>query len=464
LVSSSSKHDPRLEFPPMPTSRPPSFTLALAAGTMFAAAGSSALSQDQQRQLERAIRPSESTNLAPGVDTSLSVMERTQLDIGGSLAYTSVWLDDARDNSRRLVNPELILYARGNIDGAHGFFARARATYRAYSEGDSFDARGDSFAEPVFDRYWYEFDLRRARKAYQAQDMEGNFNAKIGRFFLDWGTGLALSETLYALRPTIEFSKQFRIEGLVSITPDHTTDFDASRLAFDRKTRRAYFGLLANYTFATGDEVFAHVLRMEDRNDSQQARLGFLNPVDFERNATYVGIGGRGQWGDNWLYMTEVVGQFGTSASDPLAGPQTDEDLRAWAGRFQVTYALRDQNLSRLQAEVLVASGDGDRSVSTDTVGGNAPGTTDTAFNALGFAIQLGADAISSFKYNTRGGIDEFTTDDRYLGSELNAYANWRITSDLAATVRYGIFLPGDAIAGSKAARHFLLLGVTLSF
>jgi hypothetical protein len=67
-------------------------------------------------------------------------------------------------------------------------------------------------------------------------------------------------------------------------------------------------------------------------------------------------------------------------------------------------------------------------------------------------------------KMDPDGPIDEPTSDDRYLGFETDLYANYRVTSDLALTLRYGVFFPGTAISDNSEIRQFILLGVTLSF
>jgi hypothetical protein len=45
----------------------------------------------------------------------------------------------------------------------------------------------------------------------------------------------------------------------------------------------------------------------------------------------------------------------------------------------------------------------------------------------------------------------------------MDTFANWRITSDLALTVRYGVFFPGSTFS-DQTTRTFLLTGVTYSF
>ena len=183
--------------------------------------------------------------------------------------------------------------------------------------------------------------------------------------------------------------------------------------------------------------------------------------------------------------------------SDPLRGLQVPEDISAYAARAQLTYQFRDANLSRIQVEGLLASGDPDRLLTSDTVGGNLAGTDDRAFNSLGFAntglafgpslsnlmslrvgastfpmralsglerLQIGGDVLVFGKLDRRGPIDEPTLERRYLGVETDLFLNYRVTSDLAVNVRYGVFFPGAAIDGDHDARHFVLFSATLSF
>ena len=45
----------------------------------------------------------------------------------------------------------------------------------------------------------------------------------------------------------------------------------------------------------------------------------------------------------------------------------------------------------------------------------------------------------------------------------MDYYTNWRITSDLAWTARFGVFFPGSAFE-DQTTRTFLLTGLTWSF
>jgi hypothetical protein len=164
-----------------------------------------------------------------------------------------------------------------------------------------------------------------------------------------------------------------------------------------------------------------------------------------------------------------------------------------------------------LSLEGIAASGDTDRTNTTNTYGGNKPGTRDHAFNAWGllntglaFApsvsnlvavraggstfpfpnsalfkrFQVGTDVFAFFKFRQTAPIDEVTTDDSYLGWEPDVYINWQVTSDVTVAFRYGVFFPGSAILdeddspiGGEAVvgandhpRNFLYLGVTFAF
>ncbi|CAN5752448.1 hypothetical protein BH11PLA1_BH11PLA1_08000 [soil metagenome] len=477
---------------------------ALAAAACAGGLVSSARAQpsgDDQRRLERALRTSQGndSDYRLRVDTSLSLAERTQLDYGGYLSFTALFANTSADDSVRLLQPEAVVYGRASIDGVHQFFGRARFTYRTFSDGDSFDGRGDRFLEPFLDRYYYEFDLRRAFAAYQGTDSDFNFNVRVGRQFVDYAEGLVLSETLYAVTPTLEFTRQIRLEGLAGITPDHTIDFDTSRWNFDERTRRGYFGGRLVYTLPEAQEVYGYILRMVDytNQDTLRAPLTPVGIVKLAYDATYYGLGTRGGLGSNFVYALEGVYEAGRAWSDPLSGPQTREDVQAGAGKALLAYLPRDENATRFEAEFLIATGDADRRNASATAGASQSGTDDHQFNALGYAntglafapslsnllslrlgastfplhnteafegLQVGIDGFIFNKLRRQGPVDDFSTDRRFLGGEVDVFANWRVTSDLSLTGRYGVFFPSAGIAGGKSARHFLLFGVTIGF
>lgn len=458
----------------------------------------SASAQVDERQLERIVRQIEETS-RPRVDPRLSLTERSLVEVGGYAGFAAIYLTDSTNNSRRLYQPEVTLFSRAIIDGGHTFFARARFQYRDYSEGDSFDGRGDRWREPFFERWWYEFDLASLMAGESGMEPRGNINVRVGRQFVDWGLGLALSEQLYAIRPNFSWER-VSLEGLFGETPDDESiiDFDASRRGYNRDTKRRFYGGLLRYTAADDNQFYGFVLHMEDRNGTSRPRAP-IGAVDFEYNATYFGVGADGAFTPQLRYNAEFVYQIGDSRSDPLRslGNQTKEDIRAWALSARLSYFFRGDHRPFVYFETIAASGDDDRLVTTDTVGGNQPGTNDTAFNSLGFAntglafapalsnilmfrtggaffpfpqegifrdLQLGADFILHNKLDADAPIEERTSNNMFLGFETDLILNWRITHDLSIVGRYGIFFPGDAIETTSSTRQFIYGGITVSF
>ena len=79
--------------------------------------------------------------------------------------------------------------------------------------------------------------------------------------------------------------------------------------------------------------------------------------------------------------------------------------------------------------------------------------------------LLVGADAFVYHKQKSAGAIsDSLSTEpSSYVGSAVDFYANWRMSTDLAWTVRYGVFMPGDAF-DDKTDRQQFFTGVTLNF
>ncbi|MBC7834435.1 MAG: alginate export family protein [Phycisphaerales bacterium] len=458
------------------------------------------LAQPDERRLERAVRQAEPDSAAMVARRTLSFTEQAYAEAGGYFTFTALHLNDSRANSRRMLQYDTTVFTRASFD-VHTVFARARARYRDFSPGDSFDDRGDQWAEPVFDRYWYDLNWGGASQPDENGRGGVDLNLRVGRQFVDWGAGLALSEQLYAARPTLVIDNHWLIDGLIGITPsdEAIVDFDASREEFDSDTRRGFFGGMLKYRTESGHEVYGYGLYMEDYNTDSAARFGVLTSVDFNYESAYLGVGSNGSIGADWLYLAEMVFQTGESTSDPLrtSGGQTKEDISAMAARAQLSYQFRDKNFSVAQIETLFATGDGDRQLTSETVGGNLTGTNDEAYNSLGFTntglafapslsnimslrlgastfplrdnrdfsrLQIGGDFFVLGKLNDDGPIDEPTRDEAFLGVETDLFMNYRITSDLAFNLRYGAFFPGSAILGERDVRHFVLFAVTLSF
>ena len=489
----------------------PTRVLAVVAGSAvsWAALAPTALAQNAapvtrtQRGVVRAVGEAEPGEYRFKVDTSLQIYERSIFEVGGYTSMTYVNFDDDQNNNRTLWQPQVTLFGRAVIDGAHTFFVRGTFAYQAFTPGDSFNGDGDQWVEPILDRYWYEFDMNNAQAAQGAPISDVNANIRLGRQFVDWGAGLALSEVLYAARGSISFQPDdlgtFSFEGLAGVTPpdEAVTDFDASRKQYDYDTMRGYFGGLLRYTTRSDHQMWGYVLAMPDFNDDSTPRepIG-VNNVNFDYDAWYLSVGAEGAFNANLRYLGEFVYELGESQSDPTRGPQASEPISAWAARGMLAWYFRDDHDSSVYAETFFGSGDTDRQVTTDTIGGNRRGTTDYAFNSLGFSytglafapaisnvivlrfggmttpfpgsgalggLQVGLDLNITSKIDADAPIEEPTNDDMFLGVEPDLVANWRLTSDFSLVGRYGVFFPGAAIENNEA-RQFIYLGASLSF
>ncbi len=463
---------------------------------------------DMSARLERQLRQAErSYMLQPS--PALGVGERALIDYGALVTFGFLAIDDTEQNTRILRQTDARLYGLVNIDGVHQFYGRLRFNYEDFNSGDSFDGRGDELEDPIGDRWWYMFDLRRAVEVNTGEPFADNLRIQAGRFFADWASGLVFSDELYGARLWYEKGNLFEIEVLGGVTPSSTViDFDASRPAFDSDTERAFIG--GKFTLLTFPEhrPYLYVLHQNDNNDQDSALLnigGVFVPTEFNYDSTYFGVGSEGPITGRIDYLVEAVLETGEGLSnsfDPVtlaAAPQTEEDILAWAARLRFGYNALDANQTRVELEALLASGDDDRTFDTsNTFGGNTSGTDDEAFNAFGFVntglafappvsnlamvragattfpfrnsrgilrgLSIGVDGILFNKLDSDAPIDEATSDDTILGYEIDLYADWQVLSDVAVFLRYGVFFPGEAIEADSDPRHFFFTGVTYAF
>lgn len=486
----------------------------IAAGVLLACTASRAVAQadaDLTQRLQRQLRQIEQQSLMR-VNPELSIGERALIDYGVVATFGFLAVDDTQQRTRILRQTDVQAFAYANIDGgAHEAFGRLRFTYQDFEDGDSFDGTGDGLVDPLSDRYWYKFDLRRAIEAYQGRYSKHNLRLQVGRQYVHWASGLAFSDQLYAARVWFEFDDWFELEGLVGTTPASTVvDFDASRPSFDGDTKRDYIGGRITLTAIENHRPYFYTLIQRDRNDQDffiiPAAPGFAFPTRFHYDSEYWAIGSTGSITPKLSYEIEGIYQTGENLSNPVppfvlpAIPQTEEDIEAWAARGLLRYDFFDEQFSRIEVEAIYTTGDDDRALDTsNTFGGNTTGTDDNAFNSLGFAntglayaaplsnltmvrlggstyplrslddnlfrrFQIGADGFFFFKSDPQAPLDEPTSQDSFLGWEIDGYVNWRLTSDLAVFARYGVFFPGAAIADDGDARHFFYSGVTYSF
>jgi len=486
--------------------------LALAAAVL--ACPTAALAQTDlerfERQLEQIHRDNERA-----IEKSISALQRTVVDVGGYYTLSYMAIDDAAQKTHQLVQHDLGAYARINFDDVHEFFVRGELTYRDFKTGDAFDKHGDDLIGPSLDRAYYRFDLQRAMAVYGDKDIKGNVVVQVGRQLAHWANGLTLSQDIDGAIIEATYYP-FSVEVIAGLLRDNLTDLDPYRPNFSDDTRRSFVGALVSAQVHRKHNVFAYAL-LQDDNNNDPSRTDIINGVAattrFGYDSHYIGVGARGNLTDRLLYSVEAVYEGGKTYSSGFLGNPNDgpitavlssrDDIHAWAADVRLDYLFTDPNQTRLSGEVVLASGDGDRSYhGTSSYGGNKPGTSDRGFNGFGLTntglafaptvsnlvlvragisttpfpnvgfvrnLQVGTDVLVFNKLVSSAPINENTSDTLYLGTEADFYANWRITSDLALSMRYGVFFPGKALAHAPNGygsdpRHFFYSGVTLSF
>jgi len=449
-----------------------------------------------ERQLEQ-IRREQQALVIPDIPPD----QRLYYDFGGNLSFNFLAIDDRDQKTHILRQTSLTGYGRMNIDGAHDFFLRGRVAYNDFNTGHDFNGEGDEWIGPRLERAVYTFNLARYMSAYEGRTLPGNFVLQGGRQLVHWTSGLVLSRELDGGMFHASYG-DLTLTFLGGRTPSDTPDIDSSRPDFDDDTRRNFFGGMLSLQLTPAHRPYVFGIVQEDDNRDRVLTIG-PTTTRFDYNSHYIGAGSRGNITRKLLYGIEFVYQGGDTLSSPFDNTtftpmmQTRDDIRAWAMDFSLDYFFGDPNRTRIGGELIVASGDDDRLHTTNTFGGNQPGTTDRAFNAFGLLntglafnpnvsnlilvrggaatfpfpssgilnrFQIGVDLFVYTKYDRNAPVHEPTSNDSYLGFETDLFATWQITSDLIVAARYGVFFPGKAIQTDNDPRHFFFTGVTLAF
>lgn len=437
---------------------------------------------NQQRTIEEQIRSE--------LDRELPVGQKIDWDWGG---WYNVWAFHYDDGikTRTMVRNDFRLWTGATLDqGAHEMYVRGRWSFIDWSHGDSYDCDDHDVQEPNLERGYYQFDLRNAMKAYGHRYTENDLTFKIGRDYVEFGTGYALSMPLDQVTMTAEVAK-FQITGLMAQTIHSMDDMDRSA-HHSGESYRTFWGIQAKYLGLAKHEPFAYVLWQ----DNQRREHPWRYRQNWDYDSFYAGFGSRGELIKNLRYGTEWVFEHGSDYGNRRF---LDRDrIDAWAFDVLLEYLTQWRSRPRFVGEYMFASGDPDRYGSpTNAVGGNTRGD-DTSFNGFGYRdtglsfapslsnihiwrlgasffpfeqveplskLELGTDWFLYWKQRRTGAVSDPTADERsgYLGWEMDYFANWRLTSDLSWTVRYGIFFPGHAFS-DESTRTFFMTGMAWSF
>jgi hypothetical protein len=428
---------------------------------------------------------------------------RALIDYGGYLSFNYLSLDEDQRQNRVFRQYDASVYVNVNIDGVHEFFARGRASYLDFHDGDNPADEDDDETDGELERAHYRLDLAERDELGSASRTTEELSFRLGRQFAFWSNGLALGQVIDGARVVIRKSS-VEMEFIAGVSQQESVDFDTSRPDFDDHTRRAFYGAMANANIGQ-HKFFAYGLGQQDHNHDGPVRLAGDIETQFEYNSYYVGTGVAGALNDRFAYSLEMTLERGSGLSNSFRLfngeleqiEQTDEDLEAWAASVKVDYLFADPTNGRLSGEIVLASGDPDRRHTSNTFSGNERGTSDTAYNGFGilntgiaftpvisnlamlrvgistfpiprparFArLQIGADLFLFNKLDDDAPIDEATaTGEAYLGWEPDLFLNWQLLPDVTLALRYGIFFPGDAF-DENDPRHSFFFAITYSF
>jgi hypothetical protein len=463
--------------------------LCLAAATAQVWAQEPGTFLQQQRQLEEYLRNE--------LDRQVPVTQKLQLDWGGWFNYYTFLWDDGIESSRTLRRYDLRLWGSMSAeDGAHRAYVRLRTGYRDFNTGDSaglgLGNGDDDWEGPDFERAWYQLDLAKALYAADRTVLPFDLRVTLGRQYVEFGTGYVLSLPLTAIWMESTLG-DFKIDGLIATTPRGLNNLDQSRPESSHSDR-SFYGAQVSYSGIPKHTLFAYGLFQEDQQGE--------NPEDFfqeyDYDSFYAGVGAFGELTGDLRYSTEWVYEAGHSWGDQRF--LHIDQIEAWAFDAYMEWLPDVHMRPRLDLEYMFASGDPNRLGSpTDAIGGNRRDHTDTGFNGFGYRdtglsfapllsnvhiwragaaffpfddkvrllenFELGTNWFLYYKNRSNAAVSDPTADlqSGYLGWEMDYYTNWRLTSDLSLTVRYGAFFPGDAFS-DQTTRTFLLTGLTWSF
>jgi hypothetical protein len=441
----------------------------------------------QQRAIEEQVRQE--------LNRELPADQRFNLDYGGWYSFYLFLWDDGVNSSRTYRQHDVRLWSSLSLDqGAHQFYGRLKMQWEDFNHGDSYGRNEDDFVGPNLDRGYYQFSLRQALSAYAHERVDDDFKVKVGRDFVEFGSGFALSQSLDQVLLTAELNK-VEIQGLAATTVRSENDIDTSRPnAGD--SERNFWGTQVRYKGLEKHEPFAYFLYNEDQH--RDAWYTLLKNFDYD--SWYLGLGSTGELVRNLRYVGEWVLEGGRSYIDrrSIFEENRRAAIQAWALDLGLTYLSQRRMHPTVRGEYIFASGDPDRRGSpTNVRGGNTRGN-DNSFSAFGYRdtglafaprmsnihiwrtggsflpletlkgferFELGTDWFMYAKNRSQGAVSDVTADDPsgFLGWEMDYYLNWRITSDLSFTTRFGTFFPGQAFS-DETTRTFFLTGVTYSF
>lgn len=410
---------------------------------------------------------------------------------GGWVDYFFMSYDDGQQESRVAHRPGTALWTRISIDGgAHEIFARMRLRYSYFRPGDEGAARQEDWFGPEFDQLWYQVDWGKALRLAAPGD-PFQVTTRVGRQTVQFGTGFVLDLPMDAVLIDARLY-DVRVQGLLGRAIRNLPNVVRDN-AVESHSDRNFAGMQLSYEGWEQHVPFVYWLLNDDRT-KERPKDPFQ---DYSYDSFYLGGGAAGEIVKDLRYWGEGVMQFGRSFGD---GAWRSRDyIEAWGWNAGIEKLWHTAWRPRLSFEYMFGSGDADRIYNAvGSRGGNRSGTPDRGFSGFGFRdtglalaptvtnlhifkvggsvtpfekvqllreMELGTNWFLYVKNQGRGAISDSTADnfDPYVGWGMDYFVNWRLTSDLAFTIRCGTFFPGQAYS-DQDTRYFLLTGLTWSF
>lgn len=462
----------------------PCCALRTASAQMQVSGGPSEQFLQQQRRLQEQAREQ--------LDRELPVSQKFRVDYGGWFDTYFYLFDDGVESSRTLRQYNMRLWSGFSADqGIHEGYIRIRATYDDWNHGDNYTRNHDDLNGPNLERGWYQFDVAKALRKYGDTAAPFELKVKVGREFIDIGTGYAISLPLDMVSVVAE-AGSFETSLITGWTPASTENIDRSIPVADHSYRNFWI-IQERYLGFDKHTPFVYIAWQDDHTSEDPPN--YLQ--NYEYDSRYIGWGSTGELVKNLRYSTEWVLERGSSYGDNRF-LHTDE-IKAWGFDQRLDYYFQHETKPVLSLQYMFGSGDRDRLGSpTNAEGGNRGDYVDNSFVGFGFRdtgiafaprmsnihvwraggafrplpkvevakdLELGTDWYLFWKHHRAAAVSDFTADEQsgYLGWEMDYYANYRITSDLSWTLRFGTFFPGDAFS-DQTTRTFLLTGLSWSF
>ncbi len=422
------------------------------------------------------------------------VAREVGVEAGGWFSFAFFNYDDESARTERTLRQyELRGWGSVNVQGVHRAYIRGLTSYSDWNSGTSPATHGDDLVEPKLERAWYELNLGQLARNQTGQQPPVDFRFKVGRAYTEIGTALVLSMPLDLVQFDLTVA-DWNAKVLLGKAIKSTANIDFSEPVAGHQDR-CFWGIELAYEGFSSHRPFVYFLDNQDNTDPDPD----FPDQSYSYDSRYVGLGSEGSLlTPNLRYSTELVGEWGRTYSEGVSAGR--DDICAMAFDLLLEYFFDWSTHPRVAVEYLFATGDDDRRRTTSaTIGGNLPGTTDRAFNAFGFRdtglafsprlsnlhiynldasflpfeniepfkrMEIGSKVFFYHKADASGPISDTTADQpsRWVGWEWDIYCDWRVTSDLVWTTRYGVFRPGAAFKKSDSCRDFLYTGFLLSF